>query len=199
MSRSTQFLEQSNPISGRWLKENGSFVNVADIMDLANSYNILTATVRNGSSLLSRRSEVTTEFFYYGFIVPSGRELILFDRTITTGAGSYEIDTLTNPDGFTGGTQLLKTTLRSGSTSSVTTNIFAGVTPTNVGNATLQDEDFIDNGKGLGSGRSSAGSRQGGELRIFGAGSTGLLRVRRLQPVKYTATIRIFCWEQPQL
>ena len=162
-------------------------------------YDVLTETIVNGATLLSRRSEVTTEFYYYGFVVPSGREFILFDRTLTVGQGAYEIDTLTNPDGFTGGTLALNTPLRAGSTSSVTTELYAGVTPTNVGNATLRDEDFIDNGLGIGSGRSSGGARQDGVLRIFGAGSTGLLRVRRRQAENYTATIRIFCWEQPQL
>ena len=196
MANFLQFLTQSNPLSGRWIKEDGDTFNAADAWALADEYSVLTETILNGATLLSKRVEVTTENYYFGFIVPMGREFVLFDRQLTLGEGAYEIDTLTVPDGFTGGTAALKTTLKAGAVSSVTTDLFCGVTPTNIGTATLRDEDFIDNGVGIGSGRASGGAQRDGVLRIFGAGSTGLLRVRRRQAANYTATIRIFCWEK---
>lgn len=188
------YLSNAGYRSGRTLKEDGGLINLGDHFSFEQAFNPRYQTVMNGAALLSRTVDVTTQNYYFGLTVPAGREFILFSRTLTLGEGAYQIDAVTCPEGFTGGTASYKTTLRAGATPTVGSVLYCGVTPS--GELTIRDQDYIDSGTGVGSARASASTESEGLLRIFGAGSTGILRVTRMQEVNYKATIRMVCWER---
>jgi hypothetical protein len=188
------YLRNGGYRSGRLVAEDGGLFNEADYWRVMRDFDPVWQTAMNGASILSITSSVNSEFYYYGLNVPEGREFVLFARILTLGEGAYEVDAVTCDDGFTGGTEAYKTTLRFGAPTAVQSSLYAGVTPG--GALTVRDVDFIDSGTGVGSARASASTEREGLLRVFGEGNKGLLRVKRNQDVNYTANIRMVCWER---
>lgn len=180
--------------TGRTVKEDGSLINLGDHFEFEQAFDPRYQTVMNGAGILSRTCDVATTDYYFGLTVPAGREFVLFSRILTLGQGAYEVDAVTCASGFSGGDVAYKTTLRAGAATTIGTNLYCGVTP--LGAVVIRDQDYIDSGSGVGSARASASTEREGLLRIFGAGSTGLLRVTRLQAANYKANIRMVCWER---
>lgn len=188
------YLQKGGYRTGRTVKEDGSLINLGDHFFFEQQYNSTYQTVMNGAGILSRTCDVTTTDYYFGLTVPAGREFVLFSRILTLGEGAYEVDAVTCADGFSGGDIAYNTTLRAGAMPTINTSLYCGVTP--LGDVVIRDQDYLDSGSGVGSARASASTERDGLLRIFGAGSTGLLRVTRLQAVNYKANIRMVCWER---
>lgn len=143
--------------------------------------------------VMSARVDVTTDTFYFGLRVPSGRQFILHDRALTLTEGSFDIDVV-DADGFTGGTEGAKITLDDSVEGTVETSLFYGVTPQNEG--TVLEFGSADTGTG-----------GPGQVRAIGASGTDsvekwyskdvLLRVNReTGGSDYKATLRIIGWER---
>lgn len=189
------WLDLITPWSGRIRAEDGEYINIASLEQVRDQYSLISRTAAGGAAILSRTVSITTEYYYFALSVPAGREFVLFDRSLTLGAGAYEVDVASFPDGYTGGVAAYNAPLNATESSDVQSTLWCGATPVNAGVFTIRDQDYVDTGEQHGSGRVNAGASKDGGLRIYPAGSLTMLRIRRLQAVDYTANIRIFCWE----
>lgn len=176
----------------------GSIFNWADGGKLDYTYNLLRQTIENGAVEFGKRcpvaSAVSTTGYFYGLTVPEGRKLFIWRRDIEVTQGRYEVDYMLYPDGFTGGTLAFKQTLSAGATSSVTAQIYCGVTPVGSGTV-LMELPFIDTGTAqTGQARAGGAGSVDGLLKVF-TGDTVLIRVRRTEAADFTSSLNVIAWE----
>lgn len=154
---------------------------------------VLYQTMENGAVRMSSMDrDLQQGAFYYGLRVPAGRRLIVFNRALKVTEGVFTIDVVVPADGFTGETIATKSRLKPGGLTTVGSNLYSNVTPQ--GALSVEDEDFIDTGTGVGAGR--AGGAPAVDMAVAVVTGDSCLRVTSEGTDPYTAQIRLIAWEE---
>jgi len=179
---------------GIWRTRNGDVVDVAEWLRFKQTYDVQWQTFRNGATKFTHAQVgVDQEVFSFGIDVPEGRELIVFSESFRLTENAYEIELLRAPDGFTGGTEITKDTMRDNGVETVQTDVYADVTPS--GTLTLREEDAIDVGSTPGAGRISSVASLDDVLVTMTA--PHIVRITRVQGnSSYTLAFRLIAWEE---
>jgi len=180
--------------------EDGREHNIADADYFRHHYNINRQAINNGAVEYGRRctvlSTVSTTGYYYAINVPTGRELYIWIRTFALSEGVYEVDVVSAPSGYTGGTNAYRRTLASGGASAVSANIVCGVTPVNAGELqVVMQYPFVDTGTGQGN-RTVSGADAALGVITTSTGNNNLIRIKRTVAADFRSSIFAIGWEQ---
>lgn len=165
-------------------------------------YDAIYQTVLNGAAEFGKRVEVVAgdsgDPLYFALDIPAGRQFVLFLRNLYLTEGAYDVDLVTAPSGWTGGTEAFKSPLRQGAEMAVETELMCGVTPVNPGEVSVVMElPRVDTGTTLGSARTGGAAASDAVLKMFQQDGI-LLRVQRVDAEEaYTASISLIAWEKP--
>lgn len=169
-------------------------INITNVERMQARYSPLYQTIYNGMSRMSyvQRNVNFTTPFYFGLTVPEGRELFIFNRELKVANGDYNVDVVIPSGGFTGGTEAFSSTLRTGASDTVQSQLFGGVTP--AGTLTIADVDFVDTGTETGNSRTLGGAPATEQVMVIIKGDS-LLRVTRVVGSGTKVGIRLLVWE----
>ena len=182
--------------NGAVLESNGEAFQWGDWLAFQQRYNPAWQTVKNGASRLSGRQRgIDQQAYWIGINVPAGRRLIVWEDVLKLSENEYNIDVYRAPDGFTGGTQKVKSPLGASGSETVQSVLWFGVTPTNEATHELRVEDFIDTGNIQGPGRPTASPV--GDQTFQVVGTHLLIRVTRVGTGQaYALSYRAVVWEE---
>lgn len=161
-------LKQLNPITGRYIRENGRTVNVADMVDAGIAYQTGVGTVYVASDRATLAAGASE---YYELRVPLGRCVRAYNRTISVGGGDFEVD-LVDADFTPGTTEIVHSPMNRRFLGPPEAKIYKGVT--GVTNESILEYGYIPAEEG----KKSPGSiGTDGSFRVFCEGESGLLRI----------------------
>ena len=138
MGRFSDYLRELNPINGRWLAEDGEFVNVADWLktqrDTSAAWHTCQGRARRVSTVVRN---INVADYYIGIRVPAGKIVVLDEIGISLTSNIYEVRIINCPSGFTGGTQMVHSDLNQLIVSGGQALCYYGITPNLTGASTL--------------------------------------------------------------
>ncbi|WP_428613344.1 hypothetical protein [Pseudoalteromonas sp.] len=134
-------LRLQTPETGRKLKENASPLNVADIEYIKSVADPSAVALRQQAYFVQdlRENLAQGDVYYYRLKAPVDKDVIIFNRNITTGQGAVRFETLVQPSSFVAGTLIPPVNLWTGG-QAASSEFEAGVAPTG---GTLIPADYL--------------------------------------------------------
>lgn len=172
----TSPIQRYQPKNGRHLRESGELFNIADFFAWNQDYNPTYNTAFNGALIASKTIlGIDQDDYYLGLSVPSGKRVILFDRTLKINNGSFTISVQSGT--FSGGTQLLSVPLRSNANLEFDSTFRYDVTP-DPGAVTVQ-ETLVIAATDSGSKAATGALEKEGYVKVFVGPASAILEIHR--------------------